>query len=106
MDPTRATNPVTVAPSNVEQLRAWDGDEGAYWAEHAEYFDRSVAPFHERLLAVTRDPAMLLWLNGSENTKWAPNENYARELMELFTLGAGRGYTELDVRQQARALGF
>ena len=47
---------------------------------------------------------MLLWLSGTENTKWSPNENYARELMELFTLGAGRGYTERDVREQARAL--
>ncbi len=47
---------------------------------------------------------MLLWLSGTENTKWAPNENYARELMELFTLGAGAGYGEDDVREQARAL--
>ena len=47
---------------------------------------------------------MLLWLSGSENTKWAPNENYAREMMELFTLGANRGYSERDVREQARAL--
>jgi uncharacterized protein (DUF1800 family) len=60
--------------------------------------------FERLLLAVTRDPAMLLWLNGSENAKWAPNENYARELMELFTLGARRGYTERDVREQARSL--
>ena len=51
-----------------------------------------------------KDPAMLLWLSGTENTKWSPNENYARELMELFTLGAGSGYTERDVREQARAL--
>src|SRR5688572_30396812 len=47
-----ATDAVRVDPSNVEQLRAWDGDEGAYWAENAEYFDRSVAPYHQRLLAV------------------------------------------------------
>jgi len=53
---------------------------------------------------ITRDPAMLLWLSGTKNTKWSPNENYARELMELFTLGAGRGYSEQDVREQARAL--
>jgi uncharacterized protein (DUF1800 family) len=60
--------------------------------------------FEELLLNVTRDPAMLLWLNGNANSKTSPNENYAREMMELFTLGAGRGYTESDVRQQARAL--
>jgi uncharacterized protein (DUF1501 family) len=53
---------------------------------------------------VTRDPAMLLWLNGTSNSKSSPNENYARELMELFTLGAGSGYTQRDVREQARAL--
>jgi uncharacterized protein (DUF1800 family) len=48
---------------------------------------------------------MLLWLNGTENDKGSPNENYGRELMELFTLGADRGaYTERDVREQARAL--
>jgi hypothetical protein len=47
---------------------------------------------------------MLIWLSGNQNG--APNENYARELMELFTLGADRpgGYTETDVREQARAL--
>jgi uncharacterized protein (DUF1800 family) len=60
--------------------------------------------FQELLIAVTKDPAMLLWLNGSDNSKRAPNENYAREMMELFTLGAGRGYAESDVREQARAL--
>ena len=47
-----ATNAVPVDSSNAEQLRAWDGDEGEYWADHAEYFDRSVAVYHERLLAV------------------------------------------------------
>lgn len=37
--------------SNVDQLRAWDGDEGRYWADHADHFDRSVAGYHEKLLA-------------------------------------------------------
>jgi uncharacterized protein (DUF1800 family) len=60
--------------------------------------------FHDLLLKVTENPAMLLWLNGTDNSKTAPNENYGREMMELFTLGAGRGYTEEDVRQNARAL--
>ena len=46
-----AVNAVPVDSSNVEQLRAWDGDEGEYWADHADYFDRSVAPYHECLLA-------------------------------------------------------
>jgi SAM-dependent methyltransferase len=45
------TNAVPVDASNSEQLRAWDGDEGAYWAAHADHFDRSALPFHQRLLA-------------------------------------------------------
>ncbi len=49
---TATTAGPVVDSSNAGQLRAWDGDEGQYWAEHAEYFDRSVAPYHERLLAV------------------------------------------------------
>jgi uncharacterized protein (DUF1800 family) len=53
---------------------------------------------------ITKDPAMLAWLNGIENTREEPNENYARELQELFTLGAGRGYDERDVREMSRAL--
>ena len=61
--------------------------------------------FETLLTAVTKDPAMLIWLSGTDNTKDSPNENYGRELMELFTLGADRGaYTERDVREQARAL--
>jgi uncharacterized protein (DUF1800 family) len=48
---------------------------------------------------------MLVWLNGNQNVRQKPNENYGREMMELFTLGANRGaYTETDVREQARAL--
>jgi hypothetical protein len=61
--------------------------------------------FKELLLGVTCDPAMLVWLDGIANQKGAVNENYAREVLELFTLGAGRGaYSEGDVRQLALAL--
>jgi Protein of unknown function (DUF1800) len=61
--------------------------------------------FLDLFKAVTVDPAMLQWLNGVENVKSAPNENYAREMMELFSLGADRGaYSEDDIREQARAL--
>ena len=60
--------------------------------------------FRELLLNVTQDPAMLVWLNGNQNRAGKPNENYAREMMELFTLGAYQGYGEQDVREQARAL--
>jgi uncharacterized protein (DUF1800 family) len=64
----------------------------------------ALGSFEALLSSVTRDPAMLLWLDGVKNTSRAPNENYGRELMELFTLGASNGYTETDVREQARAL--
>jgi len=53
--------------------------------------------------AMVRDPAMMLWLDSAGNTLKAPNENLARELMELFTLGVGN-YSEDDVRAGARAL--
>jgi hypothetical protein len=66
---------------------------------------RCFGSFLDLFKAVTIDPAMLQWLNGNENYKWAPNENYGREMMELFSLGADRGaYSEDDIREQARAL--
>jgi uncharacterized protein (DUF1800 family) len=58
--------------------------------------------FRRLLRQVTRDPAMQLFLSLADSHKDSPNENYARELMELFTLAAG--YTETDVRESARAL--
>jgi uncharacterized protein (DUF1800 family) len=70
-----------------------------------ELFRRhALGSFAQLLEDVTKDPAMLRWLNGDKNTLRSPNENYAREMMELFTLGASRGYTEQDIREQARAL--
>jgi uncharacterized protein (DUF1800 family) len=53
--------------------------------------------------AMLRDPALILWLDGQKNTRKAPNENLAREVMELFTLGVGH-YTEDDVKAGARVL--
>jgi uncharacterized protein (DUF1800 family) len=61
------------------------------------------APFGQLLHAMLRDPALLLWLDAELNTKRHPNENLARELMELFTLGIGH-YSEDDVKEAARAL--
>ena len=60
-------------------------------------------PFGRLVEAMLRDPALLVWLDAQENTKGHPNENLARELMELFTLGIGY-YSEDDVKQAARAL--
>ena len=60
--------------------------------------------FAQLLESVASDPAMLKWLNGLGNKVGKPDENYARESMELFSLGADRGaYTEQDVRELARA---
>jgi uncharacterized protein (DUF1800 family) len=73
-------------------------DQNRLFRKHA------LGSFEDLLLDVTTDPAMLVWLSGNENEKEAPNENYGREMMELFTLGASNGYTEDDVREQARAL--
>lgn len=59
--------------------------------------------FADLLDGVLRDPAMLYWLDANSNRKGHPNENLARELMELFTLGVGK-YTETDVKEAARSL--
>ena len=63
--------------------------------------------FGEMLLAVSKTPAMLQFLNNQQNRKNAPNENFAREVMELFTLGKGTAgspnYTENDIKEAARA---
>ncbi len=60
--------------------------------------------FHTLAYGMLTDAAMLRWLDGQQNTSKAPNENLAREFMELFTLGHGDAYTEADVREGARAL--
>jgi uncharacterized protein (DUF1800 family) len=78
--------------------------QGLMLRQNALLRRHALGSFERLAIEITRDPAMLLWLNGVDNRKDDVNENYARELMELFTLGAGRGYSERDVRQMARAL--
>jgi hypothetical protein len=81
------------------------GSQSMMLAQNELFRRNALGSFKDMLLQVTVDQAMLTWLNGIDNRKGAPNENYARELMELFTLGAGRGaYSEQDVRQLALAL--
>ncbi len=58
--------------------------------------------FRELLISVAQDPAMLAYLDAGVNVKGAPNENFAREIMELFTMGVGN-YKEADIREGARA---
>ena len=60
--------------------------------------------FADLASGILRDPAMLMFLSNTENVKDAPNENLAREFFELFTLGEGRGYSEDDIKNAARAL--
>ncbi|MHC2991832.1 hypothetical protein OB13_09635 [Pontibacter sp. HJ8] len=62
----------------------------------------ALGKFPELLLAISRDPGMLQFLNNQQNRKQSPNENFARELLELFTLGRGY-YTEQDIKEAARA---
>jgi uncharacterized protein (DUF1800 family) len=86
------------ATSNVKvKSLAAMRQQNEIFREHAR------APFGKLLNAVVRDPALLLWLDAEANRKGRPNENLARELMELFTLGIGH-YTETDVKEAACAL--
>ncbi len=62
----------------------------------------ALGKFGDLLLAISKDPAMLQFLNNQQNKKNSPNENFAREVMELFTLGRGN-YTEHDIKEAARA---
>jgi uncharacterized protein (DUF1800 family) len=62
----------------------------------------SLGNFRDMLHAVARDPAMIVYLDNASNRKGQPNENFAREVMELFTLGEGH-YGEHDVKEAARA---
>lgn len=68
-----------------------------FFREHA------AGNFGDLLRGIVRDPAMLAYLNNQQNRKGSPNENLARELMELFSLGRGN-YTEQDIKEGARAL--
>lgn len=77
---------------------AWLGQ-----VQHNTLRKHALGSFREMLHDISVDPAMILWLNNQENKKDAPNENFAREVMELFTLGEGNGYTENDIKEAARA---
>jgi uncharacterized protein (DUF1800 family) len=65
-------------------------------------YKHALGSFRTLLVEMSKDPAMMVWLDTSLSKKAMPNENYARELMELFSLGIGH-YTEQDIRQAARA---
>ena len=93
-----------------------------FWHNHfvtqleTYYFPRYLYDYHQLLQAMAfgnfkdfvhemgKNTAMLLFLNGVVSTKYEPNENYARELYELFALGRDNGYTQQDIEETARAL--
>jgi uncharacterized protein (DUF1800 family) len=78
-------------------------DVGLMHGQNALFREFARAPFRELLIRVVKQPALLVWLDADANRKQHPNENLARELMELFTLGVGH-FSEGDVRECARAL--
>jgi uncharacterized protein (DUF1800 family) len=92
----------------TDHLNVFQGKGDCAWLKTAE--DRDVARRHA--LGIFRDlvrasalsPAMLVYLDGRRNHKERPNENFARELLELHTLGVHGGYTQKDVMEAARAL--
>jgi uncharacterized protein (DUF1800 family) len=63
---------------------------------------KAAGGFEDLVQSIAKDPAMLLWLDSNQNRKGKPNENFARELMELFTIGIG-SYSDADVQEAARA---
>ncbi len=101
----------TPAPLLEKMTLFWHGHfaTSAAKVEDAELMQRqndllrelALGDFSELLLEISRDPAMLLYLDSATNRKSHPNENYAREIMELFSLGEGN-YSEQDIRELAR----
>lgn len=77
-------------------------DAVAMYAQNRLFRREAAGNFARLLDGVARDPAMLRYLNNDQNRAGHPNENWARELMELFTMGIGQ-YTEADVKESARA---
>ncbi len=66
------------------------------------FYRHGTGNFRDLMVAIAQDPGMLSFLDAGVNVKGAPNENFAREIMELFTMGVGN-YTETDIREAARA---
>jgi len=73
------------------------------WLQNETFRRHAMGNWLQMLTAVAKDPAMLIWLDQAESRKEHPNENFAREVMELFALGEGH-YTEQDITEAARAL--
>jgi len=85
--------------SSQEKVNSWEW----MWEQNEIFRQYALGNFRSLLQAITTDRAMLFYLDGNRSDATAPNENYGRELMELFTLGLGN-YTENDVKAGAKAL--
>lgn len=81
--------------SSVVESAAW------MWRQNELFRTNALTDFKSLLLSVSKDPAMMTQLDTVKNSKGAPNENYAREIMELHSLGVGN-YTETDIKEAAR----
>ena len=84
--------------SSLQKVRS----AGLMYRQNALLRAHALGSFADLLLAVSKDPAMLIYLDSATSRRGQPNENFAREVMELFTLGEGR-YGERDVKEAARA---
>jgi len=77
----------------------------SYWYDYVNILQRNcLGNLKTFVYEIGLSPAMLVYLNGNQNRNDRPNENYARELYELFTLGEGLGYTQTDIEETAKAL--
>jgi uncharacterized protein (DUF1800 family) len=85
--------------TSVDKVGSW----AMMWNQHMLLRNNALGNFRTLLQQITIDPAMLIYLDGDPSVVTAPNENYSREVMELFALGPGN-YTETDVRNGAKAL--
>ena len=85
--------------TSVEKVR----DAYLMWRQNELFRRLATGHWLELLIEAGKDPAMLIWLDQAQSRKQRPNENFAREVMELFALGEGH-YTEKDITEAARAL--
>jgi uncharacterized protein (DUF1800 family) len=74
------------------------------WSYYSLLHEFSLGNFRTFAREMGQNPAMLVYLNGNQSIAAEPNENYARELLELFTLGENNGYTQIDIVEMSRAL--
>lgn len=85
--------------TSIEKVK----DPYLMWLQNETLRRNALGSWEVMLQEISKDPAMLIWLDNARSNKNQPNENYAREVMELFSLGEGH-YTEKDVKEAARAL--